>query len=177
MEHDQANLIRTYPLTETSLIVVWCTQNHGLMRTAAKGAKRPKSPFAGKLDLFFNCSISWQPARRSDLHRLAETTVDDFRQGLRQSYLRTLAASYFVKLIEQVVEPATPIPELAGLLTRALNYLNTEEPTLRALQHFERQVSKIEGCLHPNTNPATSLQHHFGTLPIQRAQLIARLTQ
>jgi hypothetical protein len=29
--------------TETSLIVHWCTREHGIIRTAAKGARRPGS--------------------------------------------------------------------------------------------------------------------------------------
>ena len=46
-------ILRTRPLTETSLIVHWLTADHGRLSTVAKGAKRPKSPFRGKLDLFF----------------------------------------------------------------------------------------------------------------------------
>ena len=55
----RGTLIRRSPLTETSLIVHWCTHDHGIVKTVAKGARRPKSLFAGKLDLFYLCeSIS-----------------------------------------------------------------------------------------------------------------------
>jgi hypothetical protein len=44
-------ILRTRPLTETSLIVHWLTPEFGRMATVAKGARRAKSPFRGKLDL------------------------------------------------------------------------------------------------------------------------------
>ena len=45
-------ILRIRPLTETSLIVHWLTPEFGRVATVAKGARRPKSPFAGKLDIF-----------------------------------------------------------------------------------------------------------------------------
>ena len=38
-------ILRTRPLTETSLIVHWLTPDFGRIATVAKGARRPKSPF------------------------------------------------------------------------------------------------------------------------------------
>ena len=40
-------VLRTRPLTETSLIVLWLTREAGRLATVAKGARRPKSPFRG----------------------------------------------------------------------------------------------------------------------------------
>jgi DNA repair protein RecO (recombination protein O) len=45
-------IFRTRSLTETSLIVQWLTPHLGRLATVAKGARRVKSPFHGKLDLF-----------------------------------------------------------------------------------------------------------------------------
>jgi hypothetical protein len=45
----RAIAIRLTRLTETSLIVHWFTEGHGLIKTVAKGARSPKSAFAGKL--------------------------------------------------------------------------------------------------------------------------------
>jgi recombinational DNA repair protein (RecF pathway) len=46
-------VMRTRPLTETSLIVHWLTPTLGRLATVAKGARRANSPFRGKLDLFY----------------------------------------------------------------------------------------------------------------------------
>ncbi|MEI9894387.1 MAG: recombination protein O N-terminal domain-containing protein [Chthoniobacter sp.] len=53
METTAALLLRKTKLTETSLIVTWFTEAHGKIQTVAKGARQPKSRFAGLLDLFF----------------------------------------------------------------------------------------------------------------------------
>ena len=46
-------VLRLRPLTETSLIVNWLTRDFGRIATVAKGARRPKSPFRGQIDLFY----------------------------------------------------------------------------------------------------------------------------
>ena len=41
-------ILRVRPLTDSSLIVHWLTQEHGRLSTVAKGARRPKSALRGK---------------------------------------------------------------------------------------------------------------------------------
>ena len=57
LETTAAILLRRIKLTESSLIVTWFTEAHGKLKTVAKGARRPRSPFAGRLDLFFAAEI------------------------------------------------------------------------------------------------------------------------
>lgn len=168
-------IIGRIPLTETSLIVQWCTATNGILKTVARGARKPKSPFTGKVDLFFKCEIEVHPAKRGDLHTLKDLEIIDTRLGLRKSYRQTLAASYFVKLIDRAAEPATPIPELDDLLNRALNYLNDTEADMKAVLHFEKQLAEILGVINPQSDNATSLLNHFGNLPKQREELVKRL--
>lgn len=171
MEKAEGILIRKTPLTDTSLIVHWCTREHGLIRTAARGARRPGSPFAGKLDLFYSAEIEWTPSKRSDLHALRESHVTHFRQGLQESWPRVLCASYFVKLIEVVAEAETPIGSLHDLLRRALDYLTTHDPTLKAVLHFERELALDLGILGDEA-PAAALLHVYHKLPAQRESLM-----
>ncbi|SVC52518.1 uncharacterized protein METZ01_LOCUS305372, partial [marine metagenome] len=42
-------VLRVFPLTETSLVVHWLSPEAGRIGTVAKGARRAKSPFRGKL--------------------------------------------------------------------------------------------------------------------------------
>ena len=105
MLQSHAILIRLTKLTETSLIVTWFTQDHGLVKTIARGARRPGSAFAGKLDLFFGADIVWAEAKRGELHGLREVSVEQWRTGLRKSYTVTLLAGYCGRLLEQAVEP------------------------------------------------------------------------
>ena len=132
-----AILLRKFPLTDTSLIVHWCSPEHGLIKTAAKGARRPGSPLTGQLDLFYEVEMEYAPARRGDLHTLRDASVTNYRHGLQSSYLRVLAAAYFVRLIEMVAERETPIAGLHDLLTRALNWLCAHEPNLKGVERVD----------------------------------------
>ena len=179
METTAAILLRKTKLTETSLIVTWLTAEHGLMKTVAKGARRPKSPFAGRLDLFFTCEIAVARSLRSELHALREAAVRDSREGLRQSYNRTRTAAYFVELIELTTEADQPAPEAFDLLRRAFDYLATHEPSRRAVLHFENQLARLLGVLGENNahvEPATAIARLAGhELPAARSQLLKSL--
>ena len=45
-------VLKSYSLAEADKIVVFLTQEHGLVRGVAKGAKRLKSKFGGSLEPF-----------------------------------------------------------------------------------------------------------------------------
>lgn len=178
METDSAILLRKIKLTESSLIVTWLTQTHGKLKTVAKGARRPRSAFAGRLDLFFAAEITFARSRQSELHALREAAVRDAREGLRQVYARTELASYFVELIDFTTEVEHPAPEIYDLLRRALDYLAGGEPTRRAMLHFETQLSGLLGLTGANNagdDAAQSIAHLAGRLPEGRIRLLRSL--
>src|SRR5919197_3507379 len=145
MESTEAILPRKRKFSDTSLIVSWCTESFGCVQTIAKGARRPKSAFAGKLDLFFETEISIARSRKSDLHTLTEVVLKNPFAGIRSNYLRTQTAAYFVELIEICTERDHREPELFGLLRRAFGSLDANDPTPRAVAHFETELARIAG--------------------------------
>jgi DNA repair protein RecO (recombination protein O) len=149
----------------------------GCIQTMAKGARRAKSPFAGKLDLFYEAEIQIIPSRRSDLHTLTEVVLQNPFPGIRTSYLRTQTAAYFVELIELCTERDHCEPELFELLRRAFGYLDANEPDTRAVRHFETELARITGVHHggAKTEPAASLGNLFGKLPLSRTPLLKAL--
>ncbi len=162
-------------LTETSLIVSWCSADHGLIKTVAKGALRPASAFAGRLDLFLTADLAYAESRRSDLHVLREASVTSHRFTLRESWQRVLAASWFVRLLEHVAERATPIPEHFSLLTRALDFLESRDPDLRAVLHYEREMARLLGLHRAHTAAWPALQQTFHIPPADRDKLLQAL--
>ena len=168
------SLLQLSEYQETSVIVQWCTPDHGLIRTIAKGARRPRSAFAGKLDLFFKSELEFIPSRRSTLHTLREVAILEPRFGLRHSYLQTLAASYFARLIDLVAEDGTPIIELADLTERGLDYLTTQRPNLRAVTHFESEAAKILGL---GDRGLQGIGELYGRIPAIRKELFHLLSE
>jgi DNA repair protein RecO (recombination protein O) len=175
MQSTLATLIRLTRLSDTSLIVHWFTEEHGLIKTVAKGARRPKSAFAGQLDLFFGGEITFQEARTGELHALREVFIHRWRHGLRKNYHSMLLAAYCCQLLESAVESGHPVPELRDLLERALDHLDVTEASLRALRHFESELARLLGIFHDKRSPDRLLCDALGALPASREELVGRL--
>lgn len=141
--------MRTYPLTDTSLLVHWLTHTHGRIATAAKGARRPNSPFRGKLDLFYLCDLNFYRSSRSDLHTLKEVSVRETHPVLRTSLGRLQQASYCVALIEQTTETETPLPGMFNLFLGLLAHLCSNPSGAHAIFAFELKLLTELG-LKPN---------------------------
>ena len=129
IENSAGIILRTRPLTETSLIVNWLTPDLGRIATVAKGARRAKSPFAGKLDLFYTAEISFMRSRSSELHNLREVKLHATRSGLREDMSKFQQAAYVTALIEQATETETPLPEMFKLVESFLNFLGANPAT------------------------------------------------
>jgi DNA repair protein RecO (recombination protein O) len=175
VQSTRATIIRLTRLTDSSLIVHWFSEEHGLIKTVAKGARRPKSPFAGQLDLFFAGEMIFQRAKRGELHALREVSIDEWREGLRRNYRATLFAAYCCQLLESAVEPEHPEPGLHDLLSRALNHADRVEPGMRALLHYERELARLLGISHDERQAHLSLRDTLGGLPASRDGLVGRL--
>ena len=171
-----AILLRKTKLTETSLIVSWFTAAHGKIKTVAKGARQPKSRFAGVLDLFFDCEIQFARSRRSELHILREVALRQPHAGLRLDYRRVALASYCVEIVELVTEPDHPAPEIYDLLQRAFGYLNDHAATPRAMLHFEAELVRLLGIQgQAGVTPAVAIGRAYHRLPGARAKLLQQL--
>lgn len=173
METTRAILLRKTRLTETSLIVTWFTAAHGKIKTVAKGARQPKSRFAGLLDLFFDCEIQFARSRRSELHQLRDVSLCEPHEGLRRDYVRVSLAAYFVELAELVTEPEHSVPELYDLLQRAFAYLGANPASRRALLHFESELARLLGIQgQPGVAAATAIGRVYHRLPPSRPGLL-----
>ncbi|MCF7764713.1 MAG: DNA repair protein RecO [Verrucomicrobia bacterium] len=146
-------ILRTRRLTETSLIVHWFTPELGRIATVARGALRPKSPFRGKLDLYFECEFTCSLSRRSELHALREVMVRDYHSKLRTDLNCLNAAAYYAHLVEQTTETETPLPELYPLFGSTLREMGSVLPTLRTMAAFEARFLAEMG-LAPNPETA-----------------------
>lgn len=145
VERASGVVLRTRLLTETSLIVHWLTAEHGRLATVAKGARRPKSPFRGKLDLFHEAEFSFQRSRRSDLHTLRELVVIHTHPALRTRFENLRQAAYGTGLIEAAAEPETAVPGLHRLFVEFLDCLERGGASPWLVFAFELKVLEPSG--------------------------------
>lgn len=152
-ERSTGFVLRIRPLTDTSLIVHWLTQDFGRLATVAKGARRPKSPLAGKLDLFFLADFSFVRSRRSELHTLREAALRQTYPALRREWHYLQQAAYCSALIEHYTETQTPVPGLFDLLAGLLDYLPQQPPQTLTVMAIELKFLADAG-LQPDLDQA-----------------------
>jgi DNA repair protein RecO (recombination protein O) len=146
-------ILRTRPLTDTSLIVHWLTPDFGRMATVAKGARRLKSPFLGKLDLFYLADFSFSRSRRSDLHILREVGLRETHGPLRENLAGLRQATYAAAFIEQATETETPLPAVYELMRGFLDCLCRQKTAPQMVFAFELKLLRELG-LGPNLGKA-----------------------
>lgn len=138
-------VLRTRPLTETSLIVHWLTPHLGRLATVAKGARRPKSAFRGKLDLFYLADFSFSRSRTSDLHHLREVSLRKTYGVLRQEMACLQQAAYCARLIEQTTETETPLGSVFQLIHGFLEAMPAHVPQPQMIFSFELKLLRELG--------------------------------
>lgn len=138
-------ILRTRPLTETSLIVHWLTQEYGRVATVAKGARRAKSPFLGRLDLFYLADFSFSRSLRSQLHPLREVSLRDTQSAIRQDLHRLRQAAYAAAFIEQNTETETPLPAVFELMVGFLRCLCRQAAAPQMIFAFELKLLRELG--------------------------------
>lgn len=170
MQESPAILIRRRAWSETSWIVTWLTRDHGKVSTVARGARRPSSPHAGKLDLFFVAEISFSVSRTSSLHSLREVRVLAGFPG--RPVANVFLAGYFAELVDLITQPGEPVGPVYNLLERAVEFLRGSPASLRAMEHFERELSREIGVA--SADPLPALETYCGRIPASR-QAVLRL--
>ncbi len=145
IENATGLILRTRPLTETSLIVHWLTPEHGRLGTVAKGARRAKSPFAGHLDLFYEADFSFTRSRGSTLHALREVKLREGRDAIRQDIAKLQQAAYATACLEQATETETPMPEIYELTRGFLVSVGAHPPLPQTVFAFELKLLRELG--------------------------------
>jgi DNA repair protein RecO (recombination protein O) len=170
-------IVARMPYGNTSLIIRCLCQKAGRLTLMAKGAARPKSPFAGALDLFYLADFHYQPSRTGEMHTLREVKLVEAHLGLRRSYANLVAAQYFAALIETVTEAGTPVPGEYELFGRALAYLCQVDITWRAVERFERRILTLAGIGHGDHDLPQAFRALHHKVPPLRKDLLKLLAE
>lgn len=137
-ELDTGCILKLSPIGDHGLIISWCTARHGIVRTAARNARKPGSDLIGRIDLFHECELLYTPSSSGDLSNLHSVGLISPRLALRADLSRLRLASYMSRLLLATVEPEAPGEEWHTLISKALDYVATSAPRKSILLHFEK---------------------------------------
>ena len=145
IEKTSAIVIDSMNWKETSKIVTFLTPSHGKLTAIAKGARRKNSPFAGSLELFTYIDLVYYDRRNSNFQIVSQCSAEESFQDLREGVVKMAYASYFVQLLNRMVEKKEPDEELFKLLLSILYRLKENIDPDTAARYFELHILRILG--------------------------------
>lgn len=121
LRHDAGIVLRGYPFGEADRVVVLLSPHHGKLRTVAKGVRKTKSRFGGRLEPFTHVELVLYEGRNLDV--ITQVEVVEAFPRLRSDLERVTAASTMVESIDAVAQEDEPSVALFGLLSDGLRSL------------------------------------------------------
>ena len=143
----EAIILRTYPLRETDKIVVAYTRKYGKVRGVARGSRRIKSRFSGRLE-----PLSWVELVAFEGRNPELVSIDKVEllkgYGLEiQDYQDYLRASYLLELLMETVPEHEANDSLFRLLLHVLPLLGDRDNSRLASVYFQIWHLKLAGLL------------------------------
>jgi DNA repair protein RecO (recombination protein O) len=172
-ERAEGIVLRRQTVTESSLIVTWYTREFGKLKTMAKGARRSKGPFQGKIDLFYRDEIVFLRSKRSDLHLLHDCFLEEAHPQLRKSVESLTAASYACELVDLATEQEDQNMAIYDLLATILDVLEARHDGV-LLMWFEIRILAAAGW-KPNWEGKTSVSRVLKSLANSSLEGVARV--
>jgi DNA repair protein RecO (recombination protein O) len=123
---DEGIVLRTHKLGEADRIVVLLTAGRGKVRAVAKGVRKTKSRFGGRLEPPNRISLLLYEGRELDIVTQAETI--EYHPALRGDLDRLTDAIAMVEAVDQVTQEGEPSPALYRMLAGGLRTLAEHEP-------------------------------------------------
>jgi DNA repair protein RecO (recombination protein O) len=139
---DHGIVLRTYKLGEADRIVSLITRGHGKVRAVAKGVRKTKSRFGGRLEPTSHVSLLLYEGRELDLISQAET-VDHFRT-VREDLDRLTRATAMLEAVDQIAQEQEVNPRLYQMLLGALRTLAANDVPLVVPAFFWKLLA-LEG--------------------------------
>ena len=139
---EHAIVLRTHKLGEADRILVLMTEGRGKVRAVAKGVRKTKSRFGGRLEPTRHVAVLMYEGRELDVVNQAET-VDHFR-AIREDLDRLARAHSLLEAVDQLAQEREANPALYRMLLGALRTLAARDAPL-VVPAFFWKVLALEG--------------------------------
>ncbi|QNK80470.1 DNA repair protein RecO [Nakamurella sp. PAMC28650] len=140
---DSGVVLRVTKLGEADRIVTLLTRREGRVRAVAKGVRRTRSRFGGRLEPFSHVDLQLYNGRSLDIVTQA-VTLDSFGSAIAADYSRYTAATAIVETVERLTsEEREPSLKLYLLLVSVLRALaeTDRDPSLLLDAFLVRSMS------------------------------------
>lgn len=170
---DTGIVLRTYRLGEADRIVVLLTQEHGKIRAIAKGVRKTRSKFGGRLEPL-SC-VHVQLHRGRDLDIVSQVETVDANSTVFGDLDSMTEAFAILEAVDQLVPDREPVPHIYKMLSGARRTLLTRPSPivvpaflwkLLAAEGLRPQLDECAACGESVLGAGSSADHRvvFDTL-------------
>lgn len=145
--HCQAMVIGSMEYREADRIVTLFTEEHGVVRALARGARRSTKRFGGALELFARLSV--RLVIREGLSTLEDAEIQTIFPSIRQDFARIGFASYACELVGALLPEGMANGRVFRLLETYLRHLDSTAPSSSDRRFFEINLLNILGYRPP----------------------------
>jgi DNA repair protein RecO (recombination protein O) len=143
LRHEHGIVLRGYPFGEADRVVVVLSPTKGRIRVVAKGIRKTKSRFGGRLEPFTNVDLVVYEGR--NLGTVTQVAVVEAFPALRADLDRVLAAGAMVEAVDAVAQEDEPSARLFLLLQRGLRTLEARPASSDLLTAFLLKLAAAIG--------------------------------
>ncbi len=173
-EQTTAIVLRTIEFSETSLIVTLLTRDFGRVSALAKGARRPKGPFEGSLDLLAVCRVVVIRKTTDTLDLLTEAKLHRRFRGGERSLERLYGGYYVADMLRQLLtDDHDPHPDVYDLAIQTLQQIDGTGDVASSLAFFDAQLLRMLGHA-PGTDRCTDCGGEVASDRASRLCLVRR---
>jgi DNA repair protein RecO (recombination protein O) len=142
-------VLRARQLGEADRIVTLFTLESGKLDGVAKGVRRPRSHFAGRLEFFNECDLQMHRGRSLDVIVSAEIVREAWSRVVEPE--RYAVAAVVAELIDAFCEPDLALPDVYALLVGAIAALAKAATPRALLPRFALRLLEMLGLAPPLT--------------------------
>jgi DNA repair protein RecO (recombination protein O) len=146
-EKTQAIVLKVVEFSETSCVVTLFTEDFGKVGALAKGARRPKGPFEGAIDLLAFIRIVFLRKSSDSLDLLTEAKLERRFRSAQRNLARLHAGYYVAELLTELTERGDPHPALFQAAEGTLLALDSGAPLAETIVRFETVALREVGHL------------------------------
>jgi DNA repair protein RecO (recombination protein O) len=154
---DEAVVLKTIKLGEADRIVTLMTRQHGKVRAVAKGVRKTKSRFGGRLEPFTRVDLMLYKGRK-DLDTITSADILTSFDEVRKDYGRLTAASALVDIVDKITPDRERAFSTYALLIGGLQALSEDKGAtvvpaflvkLLSVSGYHPELKACSGCGDP----------------------------
>ena len=144
----EAIVLRTYKLAEADKITVFLSQNSGVMRGVARGARRLKSKFGAALEPFTLISLSYFEKEGQELVAIRQAEILRSYFELSKNTEIVVALEYIGGLILEFTPPHEPNEKIFRMIRACIEAIASAPENIRHITRYcEIWLLKLAGFL------------------------------